>query len=90
MVNDLRRKAYNQIIYMAFLDIKNSGTYSEESFYRNFRIAHAFHNLAKSMIHEMRDFNEEEFWESIRGLENQFGLFHYRKMFENGTSAKAD
>lgn len=89
-MNDLRRKAYNQIIYMALLDIKNSGACTEENFYRNFRIAHAFHNLAESMIHELRDFNEEEFWESIRGLENQFGLFHYRKMFEERVSAEAE
>jgi len=27
-------------------------------------------------------FNEDEFWRGITGLESQFGLTHYREIFE--------
>ena len=33
-MNEVRKKAYKTLIYQAFLDIKNSGKFSEESLKR--------------------------------------------------------
>lgn len=76
-----KKAAYKKLIYQALLDIKNSGSYREESHYRNLRIAHAFHNLAKSFVQDFTDFDEESFWSSIDALENQFQSNHYKQIF---------
>lgn len=80
-MNELKKQAYKTLIYLAFLDIKNSGSFNQENFYRNVRIAHAFHNLAESLVDDLNDFNEESFWIIIESLEKQFDLYHYRKAF---------
>ncbi|NQX65669.1 hypothetical protein HQN90_05965 [Paenibacillus alba] len=80
-MNDLRKRAYKTLNFQAFLDIKNGGTFCEENFKRTFRIAHAFHNLAEYIILDLQGFDESEFWERIGVLEEQLGLYHYRKAF---------
>ncbi|GAA4830708.1 hypothetical protein GCM10023310_04760 [Paenibacillus vulneris] len=80
-MNEIKKQAYRKLIYLAFLDIKNSGSFNEENCYRNFRIAHAFHNLAESMIDDLKGFDEVEFWNTIESLEKQFNLNHYRETF---------
>lgn len=45
-------------------------------------MAHVFHNLALFIMEDFVGFNEDEFWENIVGLESQFGLTHYREIFE--------
>lgn len=82
-MNEIKKQAYRTLIYLAFLDIKNSGSFNEENFYRNFRIANAFHNLAESMIDDLKSFDEAEFWNTIESLEKQFNLNHYRKTFRD-------
>ncbi|NQX64747.1 hypothetical protein HQN90_01280 [Paenibacillus alba] len=86
-MNTIRKKAYNILIYQAFLDIKNFGELSEETFNRNMRIAHAFHNLAESVATEFKDFNEENFWCVIDSLEVQYDLYHYKKIFNEMVNA---
>ncbi|UUZ81247.1 hypothetical protein LJK88_42265 [Paenibacillus sp. P26] len=78
-----KKKAYLILNYQAFLDIKNSGQFNQHNFDQVFRIAHVFHNLALSIVDNFEGFNENDFWESVGGLEKQFGLYHYRKLFEN-------
>jgi hypothetical protein len=81
-MNEVKKQAYKTLIYLAFLDIKNS-SFSEENFNRNFRIAHAFHNLAESMVEDLQGFDEENFWITIDSLEKQFDLYNYRKTFND-------
>ncbi|MNI18873.1 hypothetical protein D3C73_722930 [compost metagenome] len=80
-MDELRKSAYKTLNYQALLDIKNSGTFNEETFNRAFRVAHAFHNLAWYIIHDFQGFDEADFWSRISALEKQFGLYHYRKAF---------
>ncbi|MEW9700763.1 hypothetical protein [Paenibacillus sp. SI8] len=82
-MNELKKQAYKMLIYLAFLDIKNSGSFNQENSYRNVRIAHAFHNLAESLVVDLKDFNEENFWNTIESLEKQFDLYNYRKAFND-------
>ncbi|KPV58510.1 hypothetical protein QJ48_16140 [Paenibacillus sp. A3] len=77
-----KKKAYLTINYQAFLDIKNSGEFSKENFNQVFRIAHVFHNLALFIIEDFEGFDEDEFWSKVRGLERDFGLTHYKILFE--------
>jgi len=88
-LNEVRKKAYNTLIYQAFLDIKISGAFNEENFYRNFRIAHAFHNLAEYIVLDFKGFNEERFWDEINALQEQFDLNHYKKIFDDAITQKA-
>lgn len=76
------RKAYLVLNYQALLDIKNSGDFNVDNYNRVFRIAHAFHNLALSITEDFVGFNEENFWSNVEGLERDFGLMHYRELFD--------
>ncbi|UKS29593.1 hypothetical protein LOZ80_11920 [Paenibacillus sp. HWE-109] len=82
-MEESKRKAYLALNYQALLDIKNSGEFNASNYNRVFRIAHAFHNLALSITEDFEGFNEENFWSSVNGLEKEFGLIHYRELFEN-------
>lgn len=82
-MNELKKKAYRTLIYQAFLDIKISGNFSEDNFNMNFRIAHAFHNLAEYSINDFEEFDEGSFWSRMALLEDQFELQHYRKIFDD-------
>jgi len=77
-----RRKAYLALNYQAFLDIKNSGEFNADNFNQVFRIAHAFQNLALFIMEDFVGFNEDSFWSRVAGLERDFGITHYRKLFE--------
>lgn len=77
-----KKKAYLTINYQALVDIKNSGEFSVENFKQVFRIAHVFHNLALFIIEDFKGFDEDEFWGNVGGLERDFGLTHYRTLFE--------
>jgi hypothetical protein len=82
-VDDIKKIAYKTLNYQALLDIKNSGSFNEDNFIRNFRIAHAFHNLAQYIIDDFEGFNEDDFWGRINALEDQFSLKHYRSIFND-------
>ncbi|MFD0680520.1 MULTISPECIES: hypothetical protein [unclassified Paenibacillus] len=82
-MDDIRKRAYKALNYQALLDIKNSGSFNEDSFYRIYRIAHAFHNLAEHIVQDFEGFDEEIFWSTIDPLEIQFGMYHYRKLFDD-------
>ncbi|GMK37072.1 hypothetical protein PCCS19_01250 [Paenibacillus sp. CCS19] len=88
-MKESKTKAYLALNYQAFLDIKNSGEFNMYNCNRVFRIAHAFHNLALSMMEDFVGFNEESFWSNINELERDFGLVHYRKLFEKTVQAKS-
>ncbi len=85
-MNEISKLAYKKLIYQAFLDIKNSGMYSEVIFERNFRLAHVFHNLAEYMLHDFEGFNEEAFWRAMDLLADQYHLHHYRIIFAEASS----
>ncbi|BFT72435.1 hypothetical protein [Paenibacillus sp. P36] len=76
------RKAYLVLNYQALLDIKNSGEFNADNYDRVFRIAHAFHNLAFSITEDFVGFNEDSFWNNVEGLERDFGLIHYKELFD--------
>lgn len=77
-----KKKAYLALNYQAFIDVKNCGEFSVENFNRVFRIGHSFHNLALFIMEDFVGFNEDSFWSNISGLEKEFGLTHYRELFE--------
>lgn len=81
-MEESKRKAYLVLNYQALLDIKNSGEFNVNNYNRVFRIAHAFHNLALSITEDFVGFNEENFWSNVNGLERDFGLIHYRELFD--------
>ncbi|MED1785454.1 hypothetical protein P4V43_26890 [Brevibacillus fortis] len=81
-MTEVKKIAYKKLIHQAFLDLKNSGTFDEVIFYRNFRIAHVFHNLAEFIVEDFVGFNEYEFWATVDALASQFDLHHYRKIFD--------
>ncbi|CAI8970193.1 Nicotinate phosphoribosyltransferase [Brevibacillus sp. IT-7CA2] len=81
-MTEVKKIAYKKLIHQAFLDLKNSGAFDEATFYRNFRIAHAFHNLAEFIVVDFVGFNEDEFWSTVNALTSQFDLHHYRKIFD--------
>jgi hypothetical protein len=76
-MEDKKKNAYKVLIYQAFLDIKNSSNHKEA-----FRIAHAFHNLAELLTKDFEGMNEDHFWEIMNVLDKEFGLDHYRELFE--------
>lgn len=78
-----KMKAYQTIVYHAFLAIKNSGDFTKENYYFAFRTAHAFHNLAEQIALDFKEFNEEEFWNSIDALERDFGKQPYKEIFNH-------
>ncbi|MFE1627798.1 hypothetical protein ACFLFF_13695 [Brevibacillus reuszeri] len=84
-MNEISKLAYKKLIYQAFLDMKNSGIYSEVNFERNFRLAHVFHNLAESMLHDFEGFDEEAFWRAMDLLADHYQLHHYRIIFNEAT-----
>lgn len=45
------------------------------------RIAHAFHNLAESIVLDFKDFDEGNFWNVIDALESHCNLYHYKNIF---------
>jgi hypothetical protein len=77
-MEDKKKNAYKFLIYQAFLDIKNSRNHKEA-----FRIAYAFHNLAELLTKDFEGMNEVNFWEIMNVLDKEFGLNHYRKLFES-------
>ncbi|QQE80622.1 hypothetical protein [Alicyclobacillus sp. SO9] len=85
-MDDLRKTAYKTMNYQALLDIKNSGQFTEANFYRVSRVAHVFHNLAEYIIADFNGFDEDSFWNAVAGLEQQFGMHHYRKIFDEVVS----
>ncbi|MFC5453207.1 hypothetical protein [Paenibacillus aestuarii] len=80
-----KKKAYLTLNYQVFLDIKNSGQFNTGSINQVFRIAHAFHNLAEFIIDDFEGFDEDKFWSRVRGLERDFGLIHFKTLFEKCT-----
>ncbi|MGO4180296.1 hypothetical protein AB4Z17_03865 [Paenibacillus sp. TAF43_2] len=80
-MNESKKKAYEKLIYQAFLDIKNSGEFNEENFYRSFHIAHVFHNLADFIVMDYDGFDENEFWRRVDVIEDQFNTSPYKKIF---------
>lgn len=87
-MTEVRKIAYKKLIHQAFLDLKNSGAFDEATFYRNFRIAHAFHNLAEFIVVDFVGFNEDAFWSTVNALADQFDLHHYRKIFNDTVQGK--
>ncbi|MBD3919835.1 hypothetical protein H8B09_13820 [Paenibacillus sp. PR3] len=81
-IEERKRKAYLALNYQALVDIKNSGEHVLDNYNRVFRIAHAFHNLAQAIMEDFTTFDEDGFWGAIGGLERDFGLDHYRELFE--------
>ncbi|MFF0825970.1 hypothetical protein ACFYU8_05905 [Brevibacillus sp. NPDC003359] len=81
-MTETKKRAYKKLISQALLDIKNTGQFSEENFQRNFRIAHAFHNLAQYIVLDFEGFDEDEFWKVVSALADQFDLHHYSQIFE--------
>ncbi|MFG0215383.1 hypothetical protein ACFU8X_19935 [Brevibacillus porteri] len=87
-MTEVKKIAYKKLIHQAFLDLKNSGTFDEATFYRNFRIAHAFHTLAEFIVIDFVGFNEDEFWATVDALASQFDLHHYSKIFDEAVMGR--
>lgn len=88
-MEESKRKAYLALNYQSFLDIKNSSEFNINNHYRVLRIAYVFHNLAESIMENFLSFNEESFWSTINALEKDFGLVHYRQLFEKAVQEKS-
>lgn len=82
-MNEIRKRAYKTLNFQALLDIKNCGEFSEKNFNQTFHIAHAFHTLAEYIILDFERFDERNFWDRINFLEKQFGMYHFRKIFND-------
>ncbi|MBP0726923.1 hypothetical protein J5Y03_17330 [Bacillus sp. RG28] len=76
-MESIRKQAYKVLIHQALLDTKNCND-TEEIFH----IAHTFHNLTETLVEDFKGYNEEALWSRISFLEENFGLMHYRRMFE--------
>lgn len=87
-MTEVKKIAYKKLNHQAFLDLKNSGSFDEATFYRNFRIAHTFHNLAEFIVVDFFGFNEDEFWAAVNALATQFDLHHYKKIFDDAVKEK--
>lgn len=87
-MTEAKKTAYKKLIHQVFLDLKSSGSFDEATYYRNFRIAHAFHNLAEFIVVDFDGFHEDEFWATIDALAAQFDLHHYREIFDDAIKEK--
>jgi hypothetical protein len=85
-MDETRKRAYKMLMYQALLDLKNGGSFNEENFRRNFRIAHAFHNLASFIVEDFDGFDEAAFWSTVDVLAEQFDLHHYREIFNEAVT----
>lgn len=93
-MDDVQLKAYKTLLYQALLDIRTlsgnlawSGKAHPETVVQTskeiFFIANVFHNLANSVINNLLDYNETDFWNQLDQLSNIYpNTTNYKKLYQ--------
>lgn len=94
LMDDVQLKAYKTLLYQALLDIRTlsgdlawSGEAQPETVVQTskeiFFIANVFHNLANSVINNLLDYNETDFWNQLDQLNIIYpNTTNYKKLYE--------